>query len=373
MTRVPYIDLPTQHAPIKRDLLAAVERVLDHGYFVNGPEVEQFETRFAALCGTSHAVGVSNGTAALTLILKGLGIGPGDEVITPPNSFLASTSCVVLAGATPVFADVRDDYNIDPAQVEAVITPRTKAVIAVHLTGRPADLDALVALCDRHHLALVEDCAQAVGARYRNRPVGSFGVAGAFSMHPLKTLNAAGDGGVITTSDAALAAYLRQARNHGLRSRDECAFFSPNERLDTLQAAMLLVKLDHVDAWTSARRRNAAYYQDHLRDVPGLIVPEDRPHEHAVYHTFVVQSDDRDALQSHLQSAGIDTKIHYPIPIHRQPAAKGIPSAVHPVTERHATRILSLPVHSELTDADVQYVSRIARSYMANPPQGNHS
>lgn len=356
--RVPYVDLVAQHAPLKPALMEAVERVLDHGQFVGGPEVLEFERRFAEYCGTRHAIGVSSGTAALSLSLRGLGVGPGDEVITAPNSFLASASAIALVGATPVFADVRDDYNIDPDRVAAAITPRTRAIMPVHLTGKPADMEPLLRLADQHGLAIVEDCAQAVGARYREEPVGSLGRAGCFSLHPLKTLNAIGDGGVITTDDEALADWLRSARNHGLVSRDECAFFSANDRLDALQAALLLVKLDHVDRWNEARRARAAHYRERLSGREGLSLPVEREDERAVYHTFIVQSDRRDALQEHLRDRRIDTKVHYPIPIHLQPAARGLSAGrgSFPVTEAQAGRILSLPVHAELSEAQVDWV-----------------
>lgn len=346
---VPYVNLPLQHRDLKPQLLAAVEKVLDHGNFILGPEVSAFEERFAAYCGTRYAVGVDNGTSALFLVLRSLGIGPGDEVITATNSFLASASAVALVGARPVLVDVRDDYNIDPERVEAAITSRTRAIIPVHLTGRPADMDAILDIAQRRGLHVVEDCAQAVGAAYRGQRVGSFGVAGCFSLHPLKTLNAIGDGGVITTNDPDLVTTLRKARNHGLRNRDECEFWSYNCRLDTVQAAMLLVKMDYLDQWTLARRANAAFYQAQLRDV--VRVPEDKPHEYAVYHTFIVQAERRDELQKYLLSRGVDTKVHYPIPIHMQAASKGLAYETRsfPIAERQMLRILSLPIYPELT------------------------
>jgi dTDP-4-amino-4,6-dideoxygalactose transaminase len=348
-TAVPYVDLGQQHRPLKGELLAAVERVLDHGGFILGPEVEAFEEAFAALCGSRHAIGVDNGTSALMLTLRGLCIGPGDEVITAPNSFLASASAIALVGARPVFADVGDDYNLDPERLEAAITPRTRAIIPVHLTGRPAAMDPILDLAARHDLAVIEDAAQAVGARYRDRPVGSLGKVGCFSLHPLKNLSAAGDAGIITTDDDRLAAALRQARNHGLRDRDACDFWSPNCRLDALHAAMLRVKLEKLGEWTAARRRHAAFYREALRDV--VQVPEELPHEHAVYHTFIIQAERRDALQRFLEGRGIATKVHYPIPIHRQKAAAdlGYGPGSFPRAEAQAGRILSLPVYPELT------------------------
>lgn len=363
MEKIPYINLTEPHRRLKAELLEAVGRVLDCGGFILGEEVAAFEKEFAAYCGTRYAVGVANGTDAITLALKALGIGPGDEVITAPNSFLASASGIALAGARPVFVDVRDDFNLDPSLLEAAITPRTRAILPVHLTGRPADMDAILAVARKHKLAVVEDAAQAVGARYRNQRVGSFGVAGCFSLHPLKNLSACGDGGVITTNDEAVYRHLLKARNHGLRSRDECEFWSLNSRLDALQAALVRVKLPHLDAWTEARRRNAAFYRERLGKVAQT--PTELAHEFCVYHTFIIQTDRRDELQRHLAERGIETKIHYPIAIHAQDAARslGYRPGSFPVAERQVGRILSLPVFPELTAAQLEAVATAVCSF----------
>lgn len=365
---VPYVNLPLQHRPLKAALLDAVGRVLDHGQFILGPEVEQFEARFAALCGVRFAIGVNSGTDALILALKALGIGPGDEVITAPNSFVASASCIGVLGARPVFVDVGPDYNLDPNRIEEAITPATRAILPVHLTGRPADMDAILDIARRHDLRVVEDCAQAVLARTHDRPVGSLGDVGCFSLHPLKTLNACGDGGVITTNDPGLAQQFKMLRNIGLRSREDCAVWSHNSRLDTLQAAMLLVKLDLLPAWTEARRANARFYQEQLADV--VQTPLDRPFEYAVYHTFVVQAEARDALIAHLAAAGVGTAIHYPAPIHVQAAAAGLGyrAADFPVTMAQAGRIVSLPVYPELTAEQAAYVVEQVRSFYDRGP-----
>lgn len=356
--KVPYVDLPAQHAPLKEKLLAAVGNVIDRGQFILGDEVAQFEQRFSQLCGVRYAIGVNSGTDALVLALKALGIGPGDEVITAPNSFVASAGSIALAGARPVFADVCEDYNIDPALVRRAITPRTKAIIPVHLTGRPADMDPLLETARSHGLHVVEDAAQAVGARHRDRTVGSIGTAGCFSLHPLKTLNACGDGGVITTDDPGLYEELISLRNHGLRTRDDCAFWGYNSRLDTLQAAMLLVKMDLLDEWTERRRANARFYQQHLGELPQVRTPMDKPHEKTVYHTFVVQADRREQLRSYLAEKGIGTSIHYPVPIHLQAAAEelGYVPGSFPVAEAQAQKVLSLPVYPELELAQLEYV-----------------
>lgn len=360
---VPFVALGLQQQPIKAEILAAVEGVLDHGLFILGPEHEEFERRFAALCEVPHALGVSDGTHALMLALRALGVGPGDEVITAPNSFLASAAAIALVGARPVFADVGDDLNLDPDAVAAAVTPRTRALMPVHLTGRPADMGRLGALAARHGLAVVEDAAQAVGARWQGRPVGGFGAAGGFSLHPLKNLAACGDGGVVTTRDPELAAALRAARNHGLRSRDDCGAWSYNARLDTLQAAILNVKLGHLERWTRARRAIAARYREALRDV--VRVPEERPEEWAVYQTFVVRAERRDALQRHLAERGIDTKVHYPTPLHLQPAAAGLGyrRGDFPAAERLAGEILSLPIYPELTEDQQAAVVAGVRSF----------
>lgn len=363
--KVPYVNLAAQHAPIKEELLDSVGRVLEHGRFILGREVAEFERRFAQLCGVGYAVGVNSGTDALVLALKALGVGPGDEVITVPNSFVASAGCIALLGARPVFVDVGDDFNMDSALLESAITPSTRAILPVHLTGRPAEMDPIMEVAREHGLHVVEDCAQAVCAEYKGRRTGSFGVVGCFSLHPLKTLNACGDGGVVVTDDPGLYEELQALRNVGLRQRDECVRWSHNSRLDTLQAAILLVKLRYVEQWTEGRRANARLYQELLADLPQVQVPVDQPHQRAVYHTFVVQADRRDALQAHLAERGVGTAIHYPTPIHLQKAAAGLGHSAgsFPVTERQAGRVLSLPVYPELKDRQLEYVADCVRSF----------
>jgi dTDP-4-amino-4,6-dideoxygalactose transaminase len=247
---IPYVNVAAQHVQLHAELLAAVSRVLAHGHFILGPEVSEFEQRFAELCGVRHAVAVGNGTDALVLALRALEIGSGDEVITPPNSFVASAAAIALVGARPVFVDVGADLNIDPEKIEAAITPRTRAILPVHLTGRPAAMDPIMTLARLRGLAVIEDCAQAVMAEYGGQRVGSIGDIGCFSLHPLKTLSACGDGGVLTTGSPVVETRLRELRNIGLKTRDECVAWSGNSRLDTLQAAMLLVKLPHLADWT---------------------------------------------------------------------------------------------------------------------------
>jgi dTDP-4-amino-4,6-dideoxygalactose transaminase len=365
LSYIPYVNIGAQHARLKDELLAAVSDVLDHGQFVLGKEVEVFESRFAELSNTRFAVSVNSGTDALVLSLRALGIGPEHEVITVPNSFVASASCIALTGAKPVFVDVREDYNINPGLIQEAITPATKAILPVHLTGRPADMDPVLDIAERHGLFVVEDCAQAVLAECGGRRVGSIGDLGCFSLHPLKTLNACGDGGVITTDDEVLCEKLRMLRNIGHVSRDEVAVWSGNSRLDTLQAAMLLVKMQYVEAWTEKRREHASAYRRGLSDVPGVRIPDDHPDRKAVYHTLVVECDGRDELKAVLANAGIGTAVHYPRPIHLQPAARdgGYGPGSFPVTETQADRILSLPVYPELKPEDVERIVQEIRGF----------
>ena len=360
---MPFVALALHERAIRAQLLGAIEQVLDHGQYILGPEVEEFERRFAKLCGTPFAVGISDGTHALILSLRALGIGPGDEVITAPNSFLASAAAIALVGARPVFADVREDLNIDPERVAAAVTPRTRTIMPVHLTGRPADMERICAIAERHGLAIVEDAAQAVGATLNGRAVGSFGAAGCFSLHPVKNLAACGDAGVAITKDPILAEALRTARNHGLRNRNDCGGWGYNARLDTLQASILTLKLHYLQRWTAAKRKIASRYREALRRV--VKVPEDRPGEHSVYQTFVIRAERRDALQRHLAARGVDSKVHYPTPLHLQEAAAdlGYKKGDFPVTERLAGEILSLPIYPELTSAQQEAVVEGVRSF----------
>jgi dTDP-4-amino-4,6-dideoxygalactose transaminase len=300
---------------------------------------------------------VNSGTDALFLSLKAYGIGRGDEVITAPNSFLASASVIVASGAKPVFADIREDLNIDPELIEAGITKKTKAIIPVHLTGRPADMERILKIAEKHKLLVIEDAAQAIGAEYRGKKVGSFGNAGCFSLHPLKTLSACGDAGMITTNDKNLYEKVIRMRNIGLKNRDESDIWGYNSRLDTMQAAILLVKFKYLDAWNEKRRSNAAYYMEKLKDV--CRAPVEREYEKPVYHTFVIQAEKRGELIKYLEQKGIGTRVHYPIPIHLQEAARvyGYKKGDFPVCEKQSEMILSLPVYQDLTEEDLFYVS----------------
>ena len=356
--KVPYVDLAFQHQLIKKELLDAVDGVLNSGQFILGPEVTEFERQFVLLSGSAYALAVHSGTDALILALRVLDLKPGDEVITVANSFVTTASAIIAVGAKPVFVDVKDDYTIDPALVAKAITKKTKAILPVHLTGKPCAMGELVSLAQKHKLHIIEDCAQAVGATYKKKNVGSFGVLGCFSLHPLKTLNACGDGGVIVTDDAKLYQRLKILRENGLASPNECVAWSGNSRLDTIQAAILLVKLKYLHEWTKKRIEYSRIYQKKLSQVRQVRVPVDKSDERAVYHTFVIEAEKRDALKEYLEANGVGTKIHYAVPIHLQPTAKnlGYKKGSLPVTERQAGRILSLPIYHHLTEEQLDYV-----------------
>jgi dTDP-4-amino-4,6-dideoxygalactose transaminase len=360
---VPYSNLPYQVAEVKQELLAAAEALLDGGRYILGPEVSAFEREFAAYCQSPHALGVANGTDALHLALRGLGVRGGDEVITVPNSFVATAATIALTGARPVFVDVGPDLNIDPERVEAAITPRTRGIIPVHLTGRPARMVQILEVARRHDLFVLEDTAQAVGAALNGKRVGSWGTAGTFSLHPLKNLHVYGDGGMITSGDQGLIDHLLLSRNHGLRTRDRCEFWSFNSRLDELQAALLRVQLKHLDRRTEERRRLAFRYNELLR--PFVEVPDEGPGEHCVYQTYVVQADHRDALKQHLNERGVEALVHYPTPLHMQPAARDLGYAADdfPRTMRAASRILSLPLYPGLSHAQQDLVVELIAGF----------
>jgi dTDP-4-amino-4,6-dideoxygalactose transaminase len=363
---VPYVNLAAQYADERATLLPLLDQALSSGQWVGGPLVEEFEAAAARYLGTPHVVGVASGTDALILGLRALGIGPGDEVITPPNSFVASTAAIHFAGATPVFADVLPDQNIDPAAVEAAITPRTRAIMPVHLTGRMADMAALGAIAAKHGLAVIEDAAQAMGSRLDGRHAGTVGTVGCFSAHPLKNLNAIGDGGFLATADATLADRLRRLRNNGLADRNTVTEWGVVSRLDHLQAAVLRHRLDRLDGIVAARRRNAEQYRARL-DGAVVFAPPCRPAEFNSFHTFVIQVERRDELQAFLTANGVGTAIHYPVPIHLQPAAQslGYRPGDFPVTERQAGRILTLPVNQSLTAQEIDYVAETVNGFYA--------
>ena len=355
---VPFLDLAAPHAEIHKELTDAFDRVLSSSRFVLGPEVAAFERELGAYVGPRHAVAVANGLDALQLILRAMGIGPGDEVLVPSNTFIATWLAVTYAGATPV--PVEPDaatHNMDPAHAREAITQRTKAIMPVHLYGHPADMDPLTELAQRHSLRVIEDAAQAHGARYKGRPAGSLSDAAAWSFYPGKNLGALGDGGAVTTDDGELAEKLRLLRNYGSREKYAHDVQGMNSRLDELQAALLRVKLRALPGWNARRRQVAARY---LAEMDPAVAPHVAPWAEPSWHLFVVRVDRRDEVQRRLRDEGIETLVHYPTPPHLQPAYKdmGLRRGAFPIAERESREVLSLPMGPHLTDDQAQRVCR---------------
>jgi len=366
--RIPFMRLRPE-AEDRAAIDAAIRRVLDRGWFVLGPEVQAFEEAFAHATGAAHAVGVGTGTDAIALVLRAIGIGRGDEVITSPLSAAYTALAVMMVGARPVFADIDPRrLTLDPAAVEAAIGPDTAAILPVHLYGQPADMTSLAALAERHGLAIVEDCCQAHLATASGRRVGSFGVAGAYSFYPTKNLGALGDGGAITTDDAQLAERLRRLRNGGQTDRYHHADPGINSRLDDIQAAILGARLRRLDEWTTRRRTLAAMYRRALAGAGAAEVPPECDAGH-VYHLFTVRSPRREALRAHLAAAGIETLIHYPIAIPRQPALAAESPAHCPVADRVCEEILSLPLYPAMPDWHVAEVAGRIREFGVQSPE----
>ena len=347
---IPLVDLKAQYRAIKPEIDAAVERIFENTSFVLGPEVASFEDEFATYCGSEHAVGVSSGTAALGLALMACGVGPGHEVITTPATFIATAAAVSHVGATPVFVDIDPrTYNLDPTQLEAAITPRTRAILPVHLYGQPADMDPIMALADAHNLRVIEDACQAVGAAYGGRPAGSLGHVGCFSFYPSKNLGAAGDGGMLVTDDEEIADKVRKMRDHGRTSHYGHSLIGYTYRLDALQAGVLSVKLKHLDAWNASRRESARVYNRLLAGAD-LVTPYEPANCQAVYHIYAVLTANRDEVLEALRAKGIGASVHYPLPVHLQPAYAhlGLTKGRYPVAESMAEHTLSLPIYPEL-------------------------
>ncbi len=363
---VPFLDLKAPYLELRAEMDDAYRRVMTSGWYLLGAELEAFEAEFAAYCGASHCVGVGNGLEALALILRGLAIGPGDEVIVPGNTYIASWLAVSAAGArpVPVEPDART-FNLDPAQVEAAITPRTRAIMAVHLYGQPADMNPIIAVARRKGLRVIEDAAQAHGAEYRGRRTGALADAAGFSFYPGKNLGALGDGGAVVTNDIGLADRVRLLRNYGSRKKYEHEVAGVNSRLDELQAAFLRVKLRYLDAWNARRRTVAAAYAQALRDLPGVLLPLAPEWAEPAWHLFVVRCRQRDRLQAALTAEGIGTLIHYPVPPHRGPVYAALGARL-PITERLAAEVLSLPIGPHLMGEQVERVAvEIRRSCVA--------
>ena len=358
-TAIPFVDLQAQYRSIAAEINAAIQGVLDRSDYILGDEVRLFEEDFAKYVGTAHALSVGSGLDALEIALRAYGIGPGDEVITAANTFIATALAIIAVGAKPVLVEMDPaTYNINPAAIEAAITSRTRALMPVHLYGQPADLEPIMAIAQKHNLVVIEDAAQAHGAAYRGRRAGSWGHAAAFSFYPGKNLGAYGDGGLITTNDAAVAEKIRYLRNYGQKVKYEHVIAGTNSRLDTMQAAILRVKLRHLDRWNSARNEHAAAYSAAFSDGP-FVLPKVAPNRTHIFHLYVIQTDNRAAIQQSLNQRGIATGIHYPIPIHLQEACKdlGYRRGDFPLTEQAAGRILSLPMFPELTAQQCQFVA----------------
>jgi dTDP-4-amino-4,6-dideoxygalactose transaminase len=359
---VPLLDLQGQYRPLRDDILAAVTRVCDSQRFIGGPEVENFEKEIAGYLGVPHAIGLSSGTDALLIALMALGIGPGDEVITPTFSFFATAGCVTRVGATPRLVDVDPaTFNIDPASLEAAITPRTKVIIPVHLYGQCADMDAVMALADKHGLVVLEDAAQAIGSTYKGRPAGSIGKAGCFSFFPSKNLGAFGDAGMLTTTDEALAHEVRLLRNHGAEPKYFHKRIGGNFRLDALQAAILRIKLPHLEGWTKGRQANADRYDALFRErgLLGRVTLPARAHgRNHIFNQYVIRVAGRDALRARLDAKGIGTEVYYPVPFHLQEcfAPLGYRRGDFPAAEAAADETLAIPIYGELTEAQQREV-----------------
>ncbi|MGH2567649.1 MAG: DegT/DnrJ/EryC1/StrS family aminotransferase [Bacteroidota bacterium] len=365
--KIQMVDVVSQYQKIKPEIDAAIQRVLESGQFILGKEVAEFEADAARYLGVQHAIGCASGTDALQIALMALGVGPGDEVVTTPFTFVATTEAVVLLGAKPVYVDIEPmTYNIDPTKIEKAITPKTKALIPVHLYGHAADMDSIMEIANGRGLPVIEDTAQAIGATYKGRKVGGIGAAGCISFYPSKNLGAFGDAGLIVTNRPALAETMRMIANHGSRIRYRHEVLGVNSRLDSIQAAVLNVKLRFLDQWHEARRSAAQLYNRLLEDV-GVTRPAELPYAKHIYHQYAIRVPQRDKVAGSLAKQGIPHAIHYPIPLHLLEAfsVAGSPKGSFPITEKAAEEVLSLPMHTELTEEQQQYVVDALKRAMA--------
>jgi dTDP-4-amino-4,6-dideoxygalactose transaminase len=361
---IPLVDLKAQYRALKPEIDQAIQRVLDNAQFILGPAVSSFEQDFAAFCHSADAIGVNSGTSALHLALLAAGVRPGDEVITVPFTFVATVAAIEYAQARPVFVDIEPTYfTMDPAKIERAVTPRTKAIVPVHLYGQPADMDAIRDVADRHRLIVIEDACQSHGSEYKGRRCGSMGLLGCFSFYPGKNLGAYGEGGAIVTSDPALATKVRLLRSWGEEVRYEHKHRGFNYRMDGVQGAVLGVKLKYLEAWTEARRSHAAEYTRRLTGTAAS-APTERPASRHVYHQYVVRVPERDAWRAALTEAGVQTGVHYPIPVHLQPAYAdlGYSSGDFPIAEQAAAEVLSLPMFPEMTDQQIESIATVFRA-----------
>lgn len=364
MTHVPYLDLKAQYNGIRTEVLAALEAVCETTAFAQGPAATEFETHFAAYCGVRHCVGLNSGTSALHLALRCLDVGAGDEVITVPMTFVATAWPISYVGAKPVFVDIDPRRRtLDPKALEAAITPRTKAIIPVHLYGMPAEMDAILAVAGKHKIPVIEDAAQAHGAKYQGKRIGQFGKMACFSFYPGKNLGAYGEGGALVTNDDAMAARARRLRDHSQNQRYYHEELGYNYRMDSFQGAVLDIKLKHLDRWNAARIAHAKVYAELLKGLP-ITLPAAMPDSECVWHCYVVEADNRDALRKRIDEAGISTALHYPVPVHLQKAYAGLGHrrGDFPVSERLADRCLSLPMFAELTEEQLRAVGTAVRT-----------
>jgi dTDP-4-amino-4,6-dideoxygalactose transaminase len=366
--QVQFVDLKAQYRRIGSEINAAVQTVMENTNFILGKEVQQFEADFAKFCNTKHCIGVASGTEALHLAVRALGFGAGDEVITAANTYIATALGISFAGATPVLVDADPaSYNIDVSKIEKAITKRTKAIIPVHLCGQPADMDPILEIARKHNLKVIEDAAQAHGSEYKGRRCGSMGDMNCFSFYPGKNLGAYGDGGAITTNDPELAERIMLLRNYGQKVKYHHLLKGYNCRLDTMQAAVLSVKLKYIEKWNEQRRQHAALYNELFKDTP-VVTPQEMSYGKHIYHIYMIRVRDRDGLQNHLSAHGVSTVIHYPIPIHLQKAYEdlGYKEGSFPIAERYAKEILSLPMFPELTDEQIHYGVDKVKEYVSN-------
>jgi len=363
---IPFVDLKTQYQNIRDEIDPAIGEVVSSGWFVGGPRLKAFEEQFASFCRADHAIGVSSGTAALHVALAAAGIGSGNEVITAPNTFIATTEAITLAGARPVFVDVEpDSMNIDAGRIEEAITPRTRAIMPIHLYGQPADMDPIMEIARRHDLLVIEDACQAHGAEYKGKKVGALGHIGCFSFYPGKNLGAYGDGGMVVTNDSILAETVRMLSNHGQKEKNRHPREGFNYRLDAIQAAVLGVKLKHLERWNGQRRDHARLYGEGLHGLE-LKLPTEKEFAKHVFHLYIIQLSRRNELADHLASRGVSVGLHYPLALHQQEAYArlGCRPGSYPVAEACADEVLSLPMFPELTEPQIQHVVKSIREFL---------
>ncbi|MBW8001945.1 MAG: DegT/DnrJ/EryC1/StrS family aminotransferase [Planctomycetes bacterium] len=367
--KVPYLDLKVQYESLRDEIADSLQQVLDNTAFAGGPFVEKFEKEFAAFCQSKFALGVGNGTDALWASLTALGIGQGNEVITTPNTFIATTEAILLSGAKIVFVDIDEvTYNIDPALIESAITERTKAIIPVHLYGQPADMDPIMEIAKKHGLFVIEDACQAHGARYKGRRAGTIGDIGCFSFYPGKNLGAYGEAGGIVTDNPQLVETIKMFRDHGQRKKYHHSIFGWNGRMDGFQGAVLSVKLKYLDHWNENRRKNAELYNNFLGDVEGIITPAQAEYAEHVYHIYTIRVKNRDKLMASLGEKNISCGIHYPIPLHLQDAYRdmGHSKGSFSVAEKCSEQVISLPMYPELSEEQIEKVSREVKAFIGN-------